>query len=152
VDGNDVYMNPEALDTAEGALDGRAGLAAMKSRFAGIATPGAMFGEVPNGQAAEAALTSAAHSMLEQLERAGISVEDIAASAGVASAIAIDSDQASTEVLRIGPHQGWRAEVEDATNPDIVREEDKFDDPHFVDPLAVFDERMNPAPVYPPRA
>lgn len=142
----DVYMNTEALDGAEGALNERGGLSSMKEKFAGIASPAAMFGDVPNGAQAAAALESAAASMLTQLESAGISVGEIAASAGTASAIAVEADAAATESLRIGPHDGWSEGVADGSNPDIVNEHDKFDDPNFVDPMAAFDERMSYEP------
>lgn len=143
---DDVCMNTEALDEAECALDERGGLAAMKAQFAQVATPAGMFGDVPNGAQAAAALESAAGSMLEQLQAAGISVEAIAASAGTASAIAVETDAAATEALRIGPHEGWRETAEGGG----VREEDKFDDPLFIDPMEAFEERMDPEPSFPP--
>jgi hypothetical protein len=142
VDEDDIRMNVEALDDAESGLSERGGLSGMKAKFAQIASPAGMFGEVPNGAVATAALESAAQSMLEQLESAGISVDAIAGSAGSASAIALETDAASTEILRIGPHEGW--------SDSGAVEEEKFDDPQFVDPMAAFEERMTYEDPLPP--
>jgi hypothetical protein len=94
-----VTMNIGALRGAEDGAGARDGLASMKARFAEIASDPAMFGEVPNAELASEALRSAAASMLRELERAGISVEDIRISAANAAGIGEDADEAANATL-----------------------------------------------------
>lgn len=94
-----VFMNIDALRRAEGAAGQRNGLEGMKTRFAEIASDRAMFGQVPNADKAAAALQAAARAMLQELERAGMGVEDIRRSAAAAANIGRGSDEAARTVL-----------------------------------------------------
>ncbi|WP_103529163.1 hypothetical protein [Streptomyces sp. SM12] len=104
MDEENITLDPEALDGAESDLSGRNGLYGMKAAFAGVASSRAMFGDVPNAEAASAALESAAHSLIEQIERAGGSIESIAADAGTAAGIARGTDAEAHRVLTYEEH------------------------------------------------
>ncbi|MDT0346575.1 hypothetical protein [Streptomyces litchfieldiae] len=110
-----VTMNVGALHGAEDGAARRDGLAGMKARFAEIASDPAMFGEVPNADLAAEALRSAAESMLRELERAGLTVEDIRASAAAAAGIGEESDEAARATLS-------SARIEAATAFDTLME------------------------------
>jgi hypothetical protein len=94
-----VTMNIGGLRGAEGGAAEREGLAKMKATFAEVASDPAMFGNAPNADRAAAALRRAAQSMLDELERAGHSVEDIRQSAAAAAGIGEDSDAEAKRTL-----------------------------------------------------
>ncbi len=95
----DTTINLPALGDVESGAGERAGLPQMKNVFAGIASAPAVFGDVPNGAAAAAALEQSAQTMLDQLEAAGQSVADIQASASAAAGIGADTDAAAQQTL-----------------------------------------------------
>jgi hypothetical protein len=80
-----TLMNFDGLRAAESGAGRKAGLPEMRARFAETASDPGMFGEVPNADRAAAALETAALTMLAELERAGISVDDISRSAAAAA-------------------------------------------------------------------
>ncbi|MYV64179.1 hypothetical protein GTW37_38715 [Streptomyces sp. SID4931] len=90
------------------------GLGRMRSRFVEIASVDGVFGTVANGAAAEAALAGAASAMLAELERAGISVDNIAGNAGAAGEIAdlTDEEAAFQQKLAQGSGGGQYQEVQ----------------------------------------
>lgn len=140
MDDGEVVLPHAACSEAQARLDSRRQLGSVKEQFAQIASADGLFGEVPGGEAASAALERAALSMLEQLQVAGVCVHEIAESAGAAAAIATGTDEAWTEVLRIGPHAGWSEEV--AGSDGSLLEEDKFADPVFADPMTAFEDQL----------
>ncbi|MDT0266238.1 hypothetical protein RM844_08010 [Streptomyces sp. DSM 44915] len=95
----DVELNPDALRDAESAAGGSGELAAMREKFIDIAAAKGLFGSVPGGAEAEAALESAARLMLAEVEAAGVTVADIQASAGEAAGIADETDAAAGQRL-----------------------------------------------------
>ncbi|WP_052851279.1 hypothetical protein [Streptomyces avicenniae] len=94
-----VTMNIGGLNGAEDGAGRRDGLASMKQSFAQIASAREMFGDVPNAARASAALEAAALSMLRELERAGVTVEDIRTSAATAAGIGLDTDEDARVML-----------------------------------------------------
>ncbi|MEV1007536.1 hypothetical protein [Streptomyces sp. NPDC049881] len=92
-------LNIGGFNGAEDGTGRRDGLASMKQSFAQIASAREMFGSVPNAERAAAALEAAALSMLRELERAGVTVEDIKTSAANAAEIGLDTDEASRQTL-----------------------------------------------------
>ncbi|MFR9722234.1 hypothetical protein ACL02R_02525 [Streptomyces sp. MS19] len=92
-------LNIGGFNGAEDGTGRRDGLASMKQSFAQIASAREMFGSVPNAERAAAALETAALSMLRELERAGVTVEDIKTSAANAARIGLDTDEASRQTL-----------------------------------------------------
>ncbi|NJP68076.1 hypothetical protein [Streptomyces spiramenti] len=140
MDDGEVVLPHAACSEAQASLHGRGQLGSVKEQFAQIASADGLFGEVPGGEAASAALERAALSMLEQLQLAGVCVHEIAESAGAAAAIATGTDEAWTEVLRIGPHGGWSEDV--ASSDGSLLEEDKFADPVFADPMVAFEDQL----------
>ncbi|MEO3755863.1 hypothetical protein [Streptomyces sp. B6B3] len=95
----DTTINLAALGDVESGAGERDSLAQMKGVFAGIASAPAVFGDVPNGAQAAAALEQSARGMLDQLEAAGQSVADIQASAKAAAGIGEDTDVAAQQTL-----------------------------------------------------
>ncbi|RMI43757.1 hypothetical protein [Streptomyces triticirhizae] len=95
----DVELNPDAMRDAESAAGGSGELAAMREKFIDIAAARGLFGTVPGGSEAEAALESAARAMLTEVEAAGVTVADIQASAGEAAAIADETDASAGQRL-----------------------------------------------------
>ncbi|NJQ15716.1 hypothetical protein [Streptomyces bohaiensis] len=140
MDDGEVILPHAACSEAQTSLNSRGELGSVKERFAQIASAQGLFGDVPGGEAASAALERAALSMLEQLHLAGVCVQEIAESAGAAAAIATGTDEAWTEVLRIGPHVGWSEEV--AGSDGSLLEEDKFAEPVFADPMTAFEDQL----------
>ncbi len=88
----DLELNPDAARDVEAGAGESDQLAGMRAKFLDIASAQGLFGTAPNGAAAEAALESAAAAMLDQLERAGISIRDISTSAGETARIADETD------------------------------------------------------------
>ncbi|GAA1922861.1 hypothetical protein GCM10009716_34130 [Streptomyces sodiiphilus] len=116
----DVLMNTGALDDAGSGLEDRDGLNVMKQAIARIASDRSMFGDVPNAEAASAALESAALTLLTELERAGVGVRDIAAGAHTASGIAVDADGEARGALTAGgydPFLSFEARLNDQPGP-----------------------------------
>jgi hypothetical protein len=94
-----VIMNNRLLHETQNSTAALDGLAGMRAAFAQTASDPAMFGDVPNADVASAALEQAALTMLNELQAAGLSVEDIARSAGEAAGIGEASDAAAHQEL-----------------------------------------------------
>ncbi|UED83392.1 hypothetical protein [Streptomyces profundus] len=94
-----VTMNIGGLRNAEEGAGDRDRLARMRANFADIASTPAMFGIVPNAEQASAALRSAAASLLQELERAGHTVDDIRRSAATAAGIGEGADAEARRTL-----------------------------------------------------
>ncbi|MCX2968561.1 hypothetical protein WDH52_11435 [Streptomyces sp. TRM70308] len=101
-DGTEHHNADQLHDTQRGAAS-LAGLSAMQERFVEIASVEGVFGTVANGAQAEAALAEAAAGLLTELERAGISVENIAGNAGTAAQIAELTDEEVAFQMRMAP-------------------------------------------------
>ncbi|UCM89410.1 hypothetical protein [Streptomyces marincola] len=95
----DLELNPDAARDVEAGTGESDRLAAMRAKFIDIASAQGLFGTAPNGAAAEAALASAASAMLTELERAGISVQDISESAAETARLADETDEAARSTL-----------------------------------------------------
>ncbi|ORT60533.1 hypothetical protein [Streptomyces sp. CB03238] len=100
------HLNAAAARGTQRDAAGAEGLAALKERFAEIASAGTMFGRVPNGAAAAAALEEAARRMLEELERAGVSVQNVVNNAGVVAGIADATDELAELQARLAVPDG----------------------------------------------
>lgn len=97
----DEPLNSQDAGSAGDGLSERGELAAMKESFAEIASARAMFGNVPNGERAAAALESAAMSLLNELEASGTTVRDIQNDAWDVANLADEADgEANAAVLR----------------------------------------------------
>ncbi|RKN10977.1 hypothetical protein [Streptomyces radicis] len=86
-------LNAQDAGNAQGGLADRRELAAMKESFAGIASARGLFGQVPGGDAAAAALESAALGLLDELEKSGTTVRDIMSDSGRVAELADEADE-----------------------------------------------------------
>ncbi|MEU2721532.1 hypothetical protein ACFW4X_23970 [Streptomyces smyrnaeus] len=91
--GDTEDYNADASRNTQARLSELEGLGLLKATFLGIASPAGIFGKVPNGAEAEEALRGAARGLLDELERAGISVENIVGNAGTVADIADMTDE-----------------------------------------------------------
>ncbi|GAB2912677.1 hypothetical protein GCM10022245_54560 [Streptomyces mayteni] len=92
-------MNIAATRDVEAAAAERDRLARMMESAGGIGADAGMFGRVPNGAAAAAALTAAIASVTRQVTEGGRTVDDIRNSAAAAARIGEQSDQEAARVL-----------------------------------------------------
>ncbi|MDT0343954.1 hypothetical protein [Streptomyces litchfieldiae] len=91
----DLELNPGAARRAGEHTRGSEQLAAMREAFIDVASARGLFGQVPGGDLAEQALASAAATMLDELTRTGLTVQDISDSAYRMAEIADETDQAA---------------------------------------------------------
>lgn len=91
--GGDIDANAGAARSAQTRGGQVAGLGSVKDAFVSIASAHGMFGRVPNGQVAEEALERAARGVLEELERAGISLDNVVSNAGEVADLANMTDE-----------------------------------------------------------
>ncbi|WP_129837663.1 hypothetical protein [Streptomyces sp. RFCAC02] len=88
-------LNPGAARRAGDHARASDRLAAMREAFIDVAGARGLFGRVPGGDRAEQALTSAATTMLDELDRTGLTVKDISDSAYRMAEIADETDRAA---------------------------------------------------------
>lgn len=89
----DVHLNPGAARRAGDHTRESERLAAMRTAFLDVASARGLFGKVPGGERAEQALESAAATMLDELTRSGLTVQDISDSAYRVAEIADETDR-----------------------------------------------------------
>jgi hypothetical protein len=77
------------------------GLSGMKQRLVALMAAPALFGSLPEGQAAAARLAHAANELISNLQQAGLSVRQIADNAGKVADIAGDTDAAALIESRV---------------------------------------------------
>ena len=77
------------------------GLSGMKSRLVSLMAAPALFGSLPEGQAAAARLAHTANELISKLEQAGMSVREIADNAGKVADIAGETDVAALIQARV---------------------------------------------------
>ncbi|MCZ7413899.1 hypothetical protein [Streptomyces sp. WMMC897] len=108
--GDTEHHNSDELYDVQRRTGDLDGLGQMRKRFVEIASVDGVFGDVANGTTAESALAGAADAMLTELERAGISVDNIAGNAGTAGEIAdmTDEEAALQQKLVTGNSGGGR--------------------------------------------
>ncbi|PCG82466.1 hypothetical protein CIB93_30025 [Streptomyces sp. WZ.A104] len=104
--GDTEHHNSDELYNVQNRTGDLDGLGQMRSRFVEIASVDGVFGTVANGAAAEAALAGAASAMLAELERAGISVDNIAGNAGTAGEIADMTDEEAAFQQKLAQSSG----------------------------------------------
>lgn len=85
-------LNSPAFREAEGDIASVDGLQGMKQTFASIASDRSMFGTLENSEVAAAQVEKTALSMLNEMEKTGVTVEDIRASAVNAAAVGEEAD------------------------------------------------------------
>ncbi|TDC13083.1 hypothetical protein E1265_28590 [Streptomyces sp. 8K308] len=94
-----VTMNIAAHRDVEAAAAQRNRLASMLESAGRIGSDAGMFGRVPNGAQAAAALAAAIASVTQQVTEGGRTVDDIRGSANAAARIGEQSDQEAARVL-----------------------------------------------------
>ncbi|MFD5318808.1 hypothetical protein [Streptomyces sp. NPDC127098] len=94
-----VTINIPATLDVERETARRARLASMMERARAIGSDAGMFGEVPNGAQAAAALAAAIASVTQQVSQGGRTVEDIERSAAEAARIGEQTDSEAARAL-----------------------------------------------------
>lgn len=100
--GDDEPLNAQDAGNTGASLSERGELATMKESFAEIASARAMFGTVPGGEAAAAALEAAALSLLTELQASGLTVRDIQNDAMDVADLADETDDAAHAAMLRG--------------------------------------------------
>jgi hypothetical protein len=94
-----VTMNIAAHRNVEAAVGERDRLAKLMECAGSIGSNAGMFGRVPNGARAAAALSAAVASVTQQVSEGGRTVDDIGSSAAAAARIGEQSDQQAERAL-----------------------------------------------------
>lgn len=117
-------MDGEALDYGAQRLELLDGLCGTRQSLVDIASSPGMFGQVPGADVAAAALATAADSLVEGLEQAGVSIDGIVNDALTAAREAAEADQAVRENMLPPADQ----------------------DPHALPPMSPLEQRMADQP------
>ncbi|WP_049580645.1 hypothetical protein [Streptomyces sp. SBT349] len=94
-----ITMNIDAHRNVETAVGERDRLSALMECAGKIGSDAGMFGRVPNGARAAAALSAAVASVTQQVTEGGRTVDDIRSSAAAAARIGEQSDQEAERTL-----------------------------------------------------